>query len=528
MKRKKTKSKSFYRKISKKYYIPAFILLLAGIFYLTPLRGAVAHKLAVQGKYYFNGGAYDLEKAVRWYKAAAFVDDKSWIAHYQLARIYFVKNDLKTALVEIDKALAVDPENKRAYYVRGLIDGYAKNYKASEDDFEKYVDYYQKEWAGYNDLAWAYYQDNEYQKAVDTALKGLEVAPDNPWLLNGLGVSYNALGDKEKGKATLEKVATLAKGMKADDWRKAYPGNNPETAQWDLAQFRVDVSANLNLASNEFSSGQGKFTAACGGSFGTMGQCSGCTCNWGYQCDMGDDPYGHIHSWGGFLCSSGCGSDAQCCPPPPCSDSSWSPDPSTVCVGTNFTQTSNCGNTRTAIGTLPDSSWSPDPSTVCVGTNFTQTGNCGTTRSATGTLSAVPGNCGTSFDGTYCSDGSITSRCNSIDGINYGTSTFSYNSTDEKWYWNCNGRCGGAISSQCYAKMGEIFDAKVGSANGKNLCNGWVADDQLCETYRAIIREPDPGPYGDYTWTCKGGLCGGSDAKGSAGGKRSCGWIETN
>jgi hypothetical protein len=34
-----------------------------------------------------------------------------------------------------------------------------------------------------------------------------------------------------------------------------------------------------------------------------------------------------------------------------CSDSSWTPDPSTVCSGTYFTQTSNCGNTRGATGT---------------------------------------------------------------------------------------------------------------------------------------------------------------------------------
>jgi tetratricopeptide (TPR) repeat protein len=524
VKRKKSKSKPFYKRINIKYCIPAFILLLAGIFYFTPIRGIVAQKLAVQGKYYFNGVTYDLDKAVKWYRVAAFVDDKSWIAHYQLARIYFVKSDFKTALAEIDKALAVDPKNKRAFYVRGLIDGYAKNYKASEDDFQKYVDYYQKEWAGYNDLAWAYYQDKEYQKAVDSALRGLEVAPDNPWLLNGLGVSYDALGEKEKGKAALDKVATLAKDMKADDWRKAYPGNNPETAQWDLAQFRVDVRANLNLASNEFSSGQGKFTAACGGSFGTMGQCSGCTCNWGYQCDMGDDPYGHLHSWGGFLCSAGCGSDAQCCPPPPCVDSSWGPDPSTVCHDQSFTQYSNCGNARGAIGAMPDTSWSPDPSTVCVGVSFTQTGNCGGTRPAVGTKSNVKGLCSAAYSGgTYCLESQIYIHCDT----SYGDSGLVF--SGGKWTWTCNGQCSGGPSPPCSATMGSIFDAEIGDANGSTVCNGeWPSDDKLCKTYSAIIKHAPTGLYDDYTWTCEGGMCGGIDVDGSANGKGSCGWIETN
>jgi len=40
---------------------------------------------------------------------------------------------------------------------------------------------------------------------------------------------------------------------------------------------------------------------------------------------------------------------------PPCVDTSWSPDPSTVCSGTSFTQTSNCGTTRTNTGTNPSS-----------------------------------------------------------------------------------------------------------------------------------------------------------------------------
>lgn len=34
-----------------------------------------------------------------------------------------------------------------------------------------------------------------------------------------------------------------------------------------------------------------------------------------------------------------------------CIDNSWSPDMSTVCSGTSFTQTSNCGTTRNVIGT---------------------------------------------------------------------------------------------------------------------------------------------------------------------------------
>ncbi len=45
-----------------------------------------------------------------------------------------------------------------------------------------------------------------------------------------------------------------------------------------------------------------------------------------------------------------------------CTSTSWSPEPSTVCSGLGFTQTSNCGNTRGSIGTK-DCTTPPNPNT---------------------------------------------------------------------------------------------------------------------------------------------------------------------
>lgn len=51
-----------------------------------------------------------------------------------------------------------------------------------------------------------------------------------------------------------------------------------------------------------------------------------------------------------------------------CVDTSWTPDPSTVCDGETFTQTSNCGNTRTAIGTKNCAVCNTQADTNCDGT----------------------------------------------------------------------------------------------------------------------------------------------------------------
>ena len=73
-----------------------------------------------------------------------------------------------------------------------------------------------------------------------------------------------------------------------------------------------------------------------------------------------------------------------------CMTSFWTPDPSGVCSGTAFTQSSNCGETRTVTGTGAGT-WTPDPSETCSYSTVTQS-RCGTQRIVSGTKSCyVPG-----------------------------------------------------------------------------------------------------------------------------------------
>lgn len=289
-------------------------------------QGIISGKLIAKGNFYFNGGDYNLDKAAKWYKVAAFADRKASLPRYQLARIYYLNADYKNALEEIDKALSLNPENKRAFYIRGLINGYVENYKAAEDDFQKFIAWAPKEWAGYNDLAWAYYQDKDYQNAADAAVKGLKVAPANAWLLNGLGVSYQALGENAKAKDALEKSAEIAKNMTAADWKRAYPGNDAQTTQWDLAQFKTDVNYNLNLSSYNLPSGQGKFAAACGSSNATT--CGNGACDTSTVCD----PDHAVHRLPQCPPPGVCWRDSDCCL------ITFTPDP-IVISGSSFPQT---------------------------------------------------------------------------------------------------------------------------------------------------------------------------------------------
>lgn len=282
--------------------IAAAILIAGGFLFGGKAQNLVSGKLIAKGNYYFNGGAYDLEKAAKYYEIASFVDRKASYPRYQLARVYFMKTDYKKGLAEIDTALAINPENKRAFYVRGLINGYAENYKAAEEDFQKFIEWAPKEWAGYNDLAWAYFKAGDYQSAKGTLERGLEVKPDNPWLLNGLGASLLALKEYSKAEEILTKANQAAGDLTADEWKRAYPGNESSLADWNLAEFKTNIKFNLDLTYNKSSKGA-IIVPACTSS--CSNSCSGCNI---YSCCTDPDH-------GTDLGCTNYGFSSSCCPP---------------------------------------------------------------------------------------------------------------------------------------------------------------------------------------------------------------------
>ena len=90
----------------KNLFIILIILLIAGaVYFQADIRKGIAINFFKQGSNYFGGVGYDLDKAEKWYKAALKVYPKLSNAHYQLARIYFVKNNFSAALNEINAEL---------------------------------------------------------------------------------------------------------------------------------------------------------------------------------------------------------------------------------------------------------------------------------------------------------------------------------------------------------------------------------------------------------------------------------------
>ncbi|MDP2655313.1 MAG: tetratricopeptide repeat protein, partial [bacterium] len=114
-------------------------------------------------------------------------------------------------------------------------------------DFKEFLKWKPDSWAGHNDLAWIYFQEGKYKEARDTALSGLAIAPNNPWLLNSLGVALLNIGDKTGAKDAFTKALEILKTMNEESWGSAYPGNDPMIYGEGFTQMRESIEANLKL-----------------------------------------------------------------------------------------------------------------------------------------------------------------------------------------------------------------------------------------------------------------------------------------
>ncbi|MBU2081874.1 hypothetical protein KKH14_00335 [Patescibacteria group bacterium] len=509
------------KKLLKKQKIGCLVLLsfflVAGGFWARPL---LAEYALTKADYYFNGGAYDLSVAAKWYQTAGFLDSQSSLVHYQLARIYFVENKLGEAQKEIDIALAENPANQRAFYIRGLINGFAKNYGEAISDFEKFTAWSPKEWAGWNDLAWASYEAGDYVKTKDAALEGLKIDAANPWLLNNLGLAHLGLGEKDEAQAIFAKAKESSGSLTLEEWQKAYPGNNPNSAEQNLAKFKANVKYNAILASkttiSKVALAKGIAVSACSAS--TYYHCSGTSCV-AYTCDPDHES-----------CSSSCSSDTDCgsCTPRcgdwyACTRSCGGGRQAKSCVRSDCSEYSeeqdcnmqdcpcapNCGNTNNYCS---GDSYGDGCGGTCWGTRSCCTPSCDDWSKCSVSCGAGSKNrtctradCSTYSDSTDCNDG-----CCPEDGGWSGWSKCSVScggGTETRSCTNPSPSCGGAdcsgpSSQSCntYACIGN-FNLNLG---GSVACNSvplsWTSASGA-QAYRILRGSPriDISPYQPYT-----------------------------
>ena len=213
----------------------------------TALNGTDPELLFSIGNYYFGEGAYDTQTAERYFQQVIRIDPMREGPHYQLARVYFINGDFASAHAQIQTELALHPDNKRSYYVRALIYGYRGELEKAEADFKEFLKWKSDGWAGWNDLAWIYFQEGKYEEARDAVRSALVRYPDNPWLLNSLGVALLNTNDQEGAKESFIKALSKLASMTEKEWGIAYPGNDPAVYREGFSKMKESVQENFEL-----------------------------------------------------------------------------------------------------------------------------------------------------------------------------------------------------------------------------------------------------------------------------------------
>ncbi len=241
------------------------ILIIGGIFFLSTREGVVIffwqkftipHLAVISsvddplinfeiGKYYFDSDHYDISLAQHFFEKSFSLDPAIPNLKLELARIYFIQGNFSRATELVDAEIKQDLNNAKAYYVRALVYGYTSQLDLAEKDFIKFLEFVPESWAAHNDLALIYFQKGDFYNAANTAVAGLEGAPNNPWLNNSAGVSLMNLGDKEGAKKHFKLALEEFNKLTPEEWGLAYPGNDPRLYETGLESVRESVRKNL-------------------------------------------------------------------------------------------------------------------------------------------------------------------------------------------------------------------------------------------------------------------------------------------
>ena len=200
------------------------------------------------GNYYFESGSiYDAAMSIKYYKETIALKDNYPRAHYQLAKIYFLIGDQELAHAEINKELNFFPDYFPSFYIRGLINGHTGRLNDAISDFKNFLTWEPESWAGHINLAWIYFEKNDFYNAYLISEEGLKYSPNNPWLLNTVGVSLKNTDNEEEALKAFESALKAANSVNASKWNSAYPGNNPSFYSTGLSNMKTTIEKNISL-----------------------------------------------------------------------------------------------------------------------------------------------------------------------------------------------------------------------------------------------------------------------------------------
>lgn len=235
-------------------------LFIGGIVLSSPdTREAVAYRfeptasraLALGQKHFDSrrGDIYDIDRASAYLEEAYAMDPDLPTLNHEMARIAFLRGDFDKAMQFIDREIELQGEEfPNAFYIRGLIEGYMGEYHAAALDYAVYLKHDPTNWAAINDYAWVLLKAHRIEDALAATERGLVHFPQNPWLLNSKAIALYELGEYEESMQSAALAAGAAEHVTPATWLRAYPGNDPATADAGIKSLREAIGNNIHMA----------------------------------------------------------------------------------------------------------------------------------------------------------------------------------------------------------------------------------------------------------------------------------------
>ena len=211
-----------------------------------------AEKALALGQKHFDsrrGDLYDIDRASSYLEEAYALDPDHPTLNHEMARIAFLRGDFDKAMQFIDREIELQGEAfPNAFYIRGLIEGYMGDYHAAALDYAVYLAHDPTNWAAINDYAWVLLKAHRIEDALLATERGLVHFPQNPWLLNSEAIALYELGRYEESMQSAALAAGAAEQVTPEIWLRAYPGNDPATAEAGIKSLREAIINNIHMA----------------------------------------------------------------------------------------------------------------------------------------------------------------------------------------------------------------------------------------------------------------------------------------
>ncbi|HEV8718021.1 MAG TPA: adenylate/guanylate cyclase domain-containing protein [Candidatus Binatia bacterium] len=180
----------------------------------------------------------NLEKAFTLAQKAIALDDSLFLAHRLLGEVYLRKKQHDQARAEVERALALNPNDADGYIDLGVILFYTGPPHEGLRMVEKAMRLNPHSTFYLNTLGWGYYWTEQYEEAIAAFKRVLTHYPNLLIAHAGLAATYGALGREAEARTEAAEVLRLSPNFSLEVVRQVIPSKDPAVAERFLDDLR--------------------------------------------------------------------------------------------------------------------------------------------------------------------------------------------------------------------------------------------------------------------------------------------------